>query len=103
MVGPQRNADAVVLDFDHETAVRATQPDVEALRARVLCRVADGLLRDAVGGHLDRGWERRDITSNLETNCRGVWCDRACTDFGVLLKGRQEAPMIEGWWTKALH
>ncbi len=58
-IGIGCDADAVVVYFDGETVVRAAHPDSDALRAGVFCRVADRLLRDAVGRDLDRGGEYR--------------------------------------------
>ena len=52
-IGTGRDADAVVVDFDAETVVCTAQPDRNALRTRVFCRVADGLLCDAIGRDLD--------------------------------------------------
>ena len=61
------DADAVVVYFDGETVVRAAHPDSDPLRAGVFRRVADGLLRDAVGRDLDRCREYREspATSKL--------------------------------------
>jgi hypothetical protein len=102
-IGIGHDADAVVVYFDGETVVRAAHPDSDALRAGVFCRVADRLLRDAVGRDLDRGGKYRNITHDLETDRRRVWHSHACTQFGVLLKGRQQASMVEGWWSKSFH
>ena len=69
-IGIGRDADAVVVDFDGETVVHAAYPDSNPLRAGMFCRVADGLLRDAVGRDLDRCREYREITRDLESNGR---------------------------------
>ena len=69
-IGTGRDADAVVAYFNGETVVRAGHPDSNPLRARVFCRAADGLLRNAVGRHLDRCREYREITHDLESNGR---------------------------------
>src|SRR6476646_9376338 len=71
-IGIGRDTDAVVVYFDGETVVCAAHPDSDALRESVFCRVADRLLRDAVGRNLDRGREYRNVTHDLETDRRGI-------------------------------
>ena len=65
------DADAVVVYFDRETVRRAIHLHSNALGARVLCRVADRLLRDAVGRDLHRRGEYREITRDLEVTVGG--------------------------------
>ena len=69
-VGVGRDADAVVFYFDGETVVRTVHPDNNPLGAGVFRRVADRLLRDAVGRDFNRRREYREITRNLESNVR---------------------------------
>ena len=34
---------------------------------------------------------------------RTVWLVYAYTEFGVLLKGRQHAAVVKGWWPESFH
>src|SRR4249920_1712116 len=102
-VGIGWDAGAVVIYFDGETVLRAGHLDSDALGARMLCRVADGLLRDAVGRDLDSCREHREITSDLESNGRRALSAHHRAEFGVLLKGRKQASVVEGWRSKSFH
>jgi hypothetical protein len=66
-------------------------------------RVADGLLPDAVCRDLDGCRQHREFTSHLEVNGRRTLRAHHRAEFGVLLKGSQEAPMIKGWWSRSFH
>jgi hypothetical protein len=103
VIGIGRDADSVVVYLEGETVLRARHLDSDALRARVLCRVADRLLRDAVGRDLDSGREHREITRDLESNGRRALPTHHRAEFGVLLKCRQQASMVEGWGPKSFH
>jgi hypothetical protein len=98
-----RDAAAIVIDFDAETVVHTGYPDGNPLCTGVFRRVANGLLPDAVGSDLDRCREYREITRVLESNDRSALRARHRADFGVLLKCRKQASMVEGWWAKTFH
>src|SRR4030095_1846321 len=97
------DAGTVVLYFHGETVVRAGYPDRNTLCARMFARVADGLLPAAVFRDRGRCRQHREFTSHLEVNGRRTLRAHHRAEFGVLLKGSQEAPMIQGWWSKSFH
>src|SRR3954454_19450435 len=103
MIGRCWKADAVVVDFDGEPIVHTTYADSDALRVGVFRCVAPGLLCDAVSRDLDRGRQHREFTSDLESNARRTLRAHHCAEFGVLLKGSQETPMIQGWWAESFN
>ena len=102
-IGIGRDADAVVIDFDGKAVVRTAYPDLDPLCAGMFRRVADCLLTDAVRCDLDRRWKYREIIRDLEGNCRRAWLAHHSAEFGVLLKCRQQASMVEGRGSKSFH
>ena len=68
MIG--RDANAIVVDFNGETAIRMAHPDNNPPGPGVCRRVAHGLLTDAEGPNFYRCREYRKITHYLESNGR---------------------------------
>ena len=65
------------------------------MRVRVTQHVGQPFLRDAITGHLDRGWQRRQMLWRLEREgdaTRAILRD-------LLLDGHDQAEIIQGWRT----
>jgi hypothetical protein len=47
---------------------------------------------------LDRRRKYRDVTRDLKTNRRRARRSHACTQFGMLPEGREQAAVVKSWW-----
>jgi hypothetical protein len=86
-----RQADAVVGDLQLQP-VAYGEPDVAGACFRVVDDVGQGLLRNAVGGHLNGGGKRWQVFRGLHGDVEAVM-----TVVGRLLAdGRDQAQFVEG-------
>ena len=86
MIG--RDANAIVVDFKGETAVRMAHPDNNSPGPGGFRRFADGLLTDAEGRNFYRCREYQKITRYLESNGRRAAALRGISR--VVLGGAQQ-------------